>query len=85
MGRPVMAIHAVHLPDFALADVVGEPRFPEDSDRSSGISQTDPGDLLTLRVRSDILDPIADRHVPMNAAHGAMVRVATADFEDQAH
>lgn len=38
MGRPIMAVHAVHLADFVLADFVGKLRFTEDSDCSSGIS-----------------------------------------------
>lgn len=85
MGRPVVAVHAVHFADFVLANIVGELRVAVDGNHSSGIGEADPGDVLTSFVRGNILDPVADRHVPVNAAHRTMARVAASDFQNQSY
>ena len=83
--RPVVAIHAVHPPDLGCIDFVLEVRRAEFGDHSLLISHAHPGDGLARFVAGDVFDLVADVHVPVNAAHRSVRRIAAAHLHQQPH
>ena len=83
MGRPIMAINAVHPAQRCFGDLLGfEPTFFDfkDCDLAIPVGHPDPGNHLAPFIRCDVLGLIGHIHVPVDAAHRAVRRVAPAHF-----
>ena len=84
VGRPGMAIHAIHGAHFHPGDIIGEVLGFEDRYMALRIRNAHPRDFLPLPVGGDVLDLIARDIVPVDAADGPLADIATANLEQQA-
>ena len=83
VGRPVVAIHAVHRADRETGRVVRKPLGPKLGDYALRVHDADPGDFLPRHIGGDVLDLVLDVHVPVDAAFRPVRRVGTADFHQE--
>lgn len=84
MRRAVVAVDAVHGTHLELRRIILEVFGAEFGDGSVGFSDTKPGDNLAFGVCSDVFDFIGDIHVPVDAADGTVLWIASSDAEQHA-
>ena len=83
MRRPVMTVHAVHLADFHLRNVIRKILVLEHRYLARGVRHAHPGNLLACRIRRHIFHIVARQIVPVNAAHRPARRIAPANLQQQ--
>src|SRR5512138_2608443 len=72
MTGPVVAVHAVHAPSFALRELIWRDTLGDVLAHGAG-TILDPhiGDRLPRVIRGDVLDLVGGIGVPVNARHAA--------------
>ena len=69
VGRAIVAIHAVHDSNRGRVHSIGKSGGAKFRHYLVRVGHPNPGDLLARRICGEILDFLADVHVPVNASH----------------
>ena len=85
VGGPIVAIDAVHGANFVFLRIFFEVGGAIFSGDTIATGEPDPWDHLAFLVGGNVLDLVAQIHVPVNAADGPMRGRAAADFEQKSH
>src|SRR6185436_16424352 len=85
MCRAIVTIHAVHASNGGRIDLIRAVGGTKLRYGPLSISEANPRNLLSAIIRSNVLDLIADIHVPMDPADGPMSRIRPTHFHQHSN